>query len=198
MLCAVVLCGWPVMSDVVRLLFGHGKLDAAELAHIANLARIALLSLPCIGLTGLAASVLNAQRKPQQVLRRTLLALLALPLLCLPGLYYGQAEWLMWGLPGLYLLCSVCLFLRSGSFLQKGYLQLLRSVFALVLWLGVMTLAGYVLADWLRVEDLNLSSYWQILLRFLFVGFWFFILLMGGMCLLRKWGGRGLSDEKSV
>jgi len=183
---AVVLCGWPVIDDVVILLFGYGKLSTAELAHIADLARIALLSVPCAGLAGLAAVALNAQRRPQQVLRRTALALLALPLLCLPGLIYRRAEWVMWVLPAFYFLCSASLLLNSGCFLQKGYWQLARPLAQLTIGFGLTALLFCALNYWLPGEYLNLSAQWHRLARIALVGLWFLIMLAVGMYVLRK------------
>jgi len=182
---AVVLCGWPIMDDVVVLLFGYGKPSATELAHIADLARIALLSVPWVGLAGLAAAALNAQRRPQQVLRRTLLALLALPLLCLPGLIYGQAEWLMWALPAFYLLCSASLLSGSRCFMQKGHRLLGRPLVQLSLWLGLLALLLYALNSWLLAEYLNPSNLLHRLARIALAGLCFFILLMATIPILR-------------
>jgi len=116
---AVVLCGWPMMDSVVRLLFGHSKLDAQALAHVATLTRIALLSVPAIGCSGLLAAALNAQRKPGQVLCRTLLALLALPLLCLPGLLTNRPDWVIGALPGFYFLLCISLLMDGKCFMKK-------------------------------------------------------------------------------
>ena len=95
---AVVICGWPVIDSVVVLLFGTGKLAPQELAHIATLAQIALLGVPWVGVAGLAAAALNAQRRPALVLRRTLVVILMLPVLCLPGVWGGEPLWIMWHL----------------------------------------------------------------------------------------------------
>jgi len=183
---AVVLCGWPVMNDVVWLLFGYGKLSAIELVHIADLARIALFSVPWVGLVGLAAVSLNAQRSPQQVLRRTLLALLALPLLCLPGLWYGQAKWIMWALPGFYILCSVSLLWGSGCFVQKKYRQLIHLLAQLAIWLGLIMLLSYLLNSVLLTEYFNQSTQLHRVGRIAFTGLYFFIILAVSRVMLRS------------
>ena len=97
---AVLLCGWQFGDALVSLLLGHGRLGRQEQDQVSQLMQLALLSVPGVGVVSLLSAALNASQRAGTVLRCTLWALLALPLLCLPGLLLKSPQALMWALPG--------------------------------------------------------------------------------------------------
>lgn len=138
----VVLCGWPFVDAVVAILFGSGGVSSEGQAHITALTQIALLSVPWVGIASLASAALNARRLPGVVLRRTVLVMLAFPLLCLPGLLMGEPTVLMWALPLFHLILAVSLMSAvAGKRLRLGRAQL-STVLLYLLVIGSVVVVG--------------------------------------------------------
>lgn len=78
---AVLLTGLWFSDAVVTLLFARGKVSSEAASQIAMLTRVLLLSVPFVGVSGLAAAWLNAQGRTGVVLWLTLVCLPVLPLL---------------------------------------------------------------------------------------------------------------------
>lgn len=142
---SVALCGFPFVDAVVAILFGAGRVEAEGQAHITVLTQIALLSVPWVGIASLAAAALNARRLPAMVLRRTVVIMLILPLLCLPGLLTGKPAMLMGALPVFHFILAISLMqavTRDGIQLDRAQscriLLCLATISctALVGWLG--------------------------------------------------------------
>lgn len=131
----VVLCGWQFSDLVVMALMG--KLDAQEQAHVVALTQRALLSVPFVGLAGLAAAALNARKRAGDVLRCCAIALLSLPLWCLPGLLAASAHALMWALPAAQFVLVMLLF-RTLSLPPRPGVR--RSARKMLVCLGAVTL----------------------------------------------------------
>lgn len=130
---AVVACGWPFIDTLVGILFGSGRVGVEGQAHITTLTQIALLSVPCVGISGLAGAALNARRQPGIVLRRTALVMLMFPLLCLPGLLLGDPGMLMWALPVFHFILALSLARAvGGESLRLGRVQSCRILFSLL------------------------------------------------------------------
>lgn len=182
---AVVICGWPVIDSVVTLLFNTGKLTPHELAHISVLTQIALLGTPWVGMAGVAIAALNAQRRPEFVLRRILTAMLMLPVLCLPGVWGGQPIWLMWAFPVFYILLTVSLFWGGQCFMQRGVMPAARLMIYLIAYFGCIALAGHIFESWL-FTDVDQQSYWNMGKRIILAGVMFVTMLGGGLHLLRN------------
>lgn len=119
----VVLCGWQFVDAIIDILFVYGNLGTESRMLLLDLVRIALFSVPCIGLSSLLTAALNAKREPDVVLRCTVLALLALPLICLPGVLAQSAQGLMWALPAVHGLLALLL-------MRALHVRLSRSVLA--------------------------------------------------------------------
>lgn len=111
---AVVLCGFPFIDAAISLLFGAGKVGVAGLQHITLLTQIALVSVPCVGISSLAAAALNARRQPGVVLRRTIITMLFLPVICIPGLWLKEPAILMLALPVFHMLLAMILIQAVG------------------------------------------------------------------------------------
>jgi putative peptidoglycan lipid II flippase len=86
-------------EPIAALLFGFGKMGAAEVRQIGDLARICFLTLPGVALTGLAVAMLNAHKRTAALLLRTAVAVVAVVGFALPGLLTGRAELIVLALP---------------------------------------------------------------------------------------------------
>lgn len=181
----VVLCGWQFGDAVVALLLGHGRLRPEEQTHVLRLMQVALLSAPFVGLTSLATAALNARRQAGAVLRCSTLALLALPLMCLPGLHMNSAQALMWALPGTHLLLTLLLFRaldlhRSQGICQSGLKIILPLVAVTLPWV-----AGMWLDDRLRLALEGWPVHQLLLMRAVLAIVVFLVAAMAGMRVLR-------------
>jgi len=86
-------------EPIAALLFGFGRMGAEEVRQIGELARICFLTLPGVALTGLSVAMLNAHRRTQTLLLRTAVAVVALGVFALPGLFAGKALFIILALP---------------------------------------------------------------------------------------------------
>lgn len=182
---AVVLCGWQFGDALVALLLGHGRLGVQEQAHVLRLMQFALLSVPWVGVGGLLSAALNAQHKAGAVLRCTVLALLALPLLCLPGLLMRSAHVLMWALP-LMQMCLVLLLIRMlGAPWMGGVSRFAPRIMAPLLAVALLCAAGLLMDGWLSPALAAWPVTVQALLRTLLAGSVFAMATAAGMRALR-------------
>ncbi|MCU9951386.1 murein biosynthesis integral membrane protein MurJ [Pseudomonas sp. PDM13] len=151
----IVLCGLPFIDAVISIIFGAGQINTAGLQHITALTQVALLSVPFVGISSLAAAAVNAQRRPSEVLRRTAVVMLFLPLLCLPGLWMKEPVVLMLALPVFHMMLAANLVRVAGWSALKA---VLRGTF--ILRLGVLIFAVVLIAVLLDFLFLKLAGSW--------------------------------------
>lgn len=188
----VVLCGWQFVDALISMLFAHGKLDADARRLLQELTRIALLSVPCIGVSALLTAALNARREPGVVLRCTVLALLALPLICLPGVLAQSAQGLMWALPAVHgllaLLLMRALHMRLGrSALAAGMPFLVAALLCIAGW----WIDAQLLVYWDALPDLQ-----QAMVRSVLAGVVFAMAAAVGLWLL-SWKNRSNKNDEA-
>lgn len=99
---------------IVHLVYGRGRITPEGLVFIAELAAIGMLTIPLVGVSGMATAMLNARKRPGIVLRRTLLSLLVLPFALAPGLILGDARLTMAALPVFHLVLAVLTAAAAG------------------------------------------------------------------------------------
>jgi len=181
----VVLSGLPFIGAAVFCLFGVGRVGDSDLDHIASLTQIALLSVPLVGISSLAAAALNARRQADVVMRRTLLSIMFLPLLCLPGVLRAEPTLLMWSLPSFHLIHAFGLASALGfshfKLSRVGVVRVIRTIAsAAFLILSSVLIDTYVL-------KVNGGS-WRYLefLRLLFGGATFVGVVMLSLSILRS------------
>lgn len=156
---AVMLCGFPFIDAAISVLFGAGRVSAAGLQHITILTQIALFSVPWIGISSLAAAALNARRQPGLVLRRTLIIMLLLPVVCIPGLWLKEPVILMSALPVFHMMLAIILIQAVGWRTLKADKATSPPIFRSIAVIGAVILAG-VLVDvfFLTPTESSLSS----------------------------------------
>lgn len=91
----ILVFGLWFSDAVVDAIFGHGKMNEADLGRISRLTVIAMLGVPCIALSSIATTCLQATGRIKVVFTVNLCALLSLPILALPGLYLDSEAALM-------------------------------------------------------------------------------------------------------
>jgi putative peptidoglycan lipid II flippase len=111
---SVLVPGWWFSEAVVGVIFGRGQMDGAALARIAELTRVSLLGLPLLAVSTMATAQLNASHRVGAVLKATLVALLCLPLLVLPGLLAKSEPWLMLAVVGFQAIAALLLARAAG------------------------------------------------------------------------------------
>ncbi len=165
---AVVMCGWPFIDAVVAVLFGSGRVGSEGQMHIAALAQIALLSVPWVGVAGLATAALNARRQPGVVLRRTIVVMLLFPLLCIPGVWMNDPLLLMWSLPAFHAILALSLIAAVGARSLRPGLGKSCSILTCVLAMAGVVLAGVAVdVFWLKPGAALLIGpvvFWRVLL----------------------------------
>ncbi len=174
---AVLLCGWQFGDALVSLLLGHGRLGRQEQDQVSQLMQLALLSVPGVGVVSLLSAALNASQRAGTVLRCTLWALLALPLLCLPGLLLKSPQALMWALPGVQLLLALFLVFALGIPRMGEGAQGAPKILPPLLALSLPCALGVMADTWLR-QALASASPMQLLLGRLLLAACVFALAM--------------------
>jgi putative peptidoglycan lipid II flippase len=147
---AVTLPGCWFADAAVSLLLGRGQMTPLALQRVADLTRIGLLGVPFVAVSGLAMARLNAQGESARVLRATLVALLALPLLTLPGLIGDSERMLMAAVVGFQVVHAVLLARAAVIPLTVGA-GWLTGTMAVCIALSAILTGLAVLADWMLV-----------------------------------------------
>jgi putative peptidoglycan lipid II flippase len=181
---AVILCGWPLMADVVTVLFAASHADLAGQTHVARMAQIALLSLPGIGFSSLLAAGLNARRQPGRVFGAAGMAVLMLPLWMAPGLYWHRPEFLIAAVPAFYAFYSWVLWCRARATDMHLGAWLGSSLSGRLMCMCLVAVVFFLLLDWVGGHLAEVPPVVMVGVR----------LLLGGVCfmgLLRI--GRGQS-----
>lgn len=91
----IVVLGELLATRVVSLLFLRGAVGIDGVSRITALTRVALLGIPFAAVSSLATASLNAQRRIAEVLRCTLICIIVLVGLIIPGLIVRQEPLLM-------------------------------------------------------------------------------------------------------
>lgn len=178
----VVLCGWQFVDAMIAILFVSGNLGTESRMLLLDLVRIALFSVPCIGLSSLLTAALNAKREPDVVLRCTVLALLALPLICLPGVLAQSAQGLMWALPAVHGLLALLL-------MRALHVRLSRSVLAACipfLSAALLCISGWWIDAQLAVYLEAVPAFQQALVRSFLAGVVFTLAATVGLWLINR------------
>lgn len=190
---AVVWCGWQFGDALVTLLLGHGRLGLQEQAHVLDLMQVALLSVPWVGVAALLAAALNARQQAGTVLRCTAMALLALPVLCLPGLLLRSAQALMWALPLMQLLLVLLLARALGIPRMGGMVSFASRISPPLLVVSVLCAAGL----WMDGSLSPVLGPWpvmtQVFCRLALAGGVFVAAIVAGMR-MPPWPPRGWKD----
>lgn len=143
---AVVIPGIWFADSVVTLLFLRGNITVDAVGSIVRLMRIALLTIPCVGISSLAAATLNAQGKTSTVLKITFFCLGLLPLLCLPGIFLNSGVLLISGMVAFHILYAFALS-RFAGIVWFGTLGLLNSRMVKAVFIVVVASSLFAMAD---------------------------------------------------
>lgn len=101
-------------SAIVEIGLGRGAMDATAVERVAGLTQIQMIGLPFLAITSMNMADLNAREKPTVILKVTLLCLVLLPVLVLPGVLSGSELLLVWSIVGFQMLQSIVLSYRLG------------------------------------------------------------------------------------
>jgi putative peptidoglycan lipid II flippase len=185
---AVILCGWPLMADVVAVLFAASHTDLAGQTHVARMAQIALLSLPGVGFSSLLAAGLNARRRPGRVLGAAGMAVLMLPLWMAPGLYWHRPEFLIAAVPAFYAFYSWVLWWRARAADVRLGAWLGSDLSGRLMCMCLVAVVFFLLLGWM-------GSHLAVVPPVVMVGV---RLLLGGVCFMGLlWIGRGQSSTSA-
>lgn len=107
---AVVVPGWAYADAVSTIIFQRGRVSVDDAHLIAELFRVLLLSVPCVAISSLTATWLNARDQPGRVMFATLACLALLALSCIYAVNAGASvQQLTWVLPAFYLALTTLL-----------------------------------------------------------------------------------------
>ena len=91
-----ILCfAYPMLNEIVSILFNYGEMSDIDLKRINDLTFIALASLPFIAINSILSSMLYAQQRTKMVLNSNFLAIILCALFTMPGLFLQNAQILM-------------------------------------------------------------------------------------------------------
>lgn len=155
---AVAALGILFADAVVAVLFGRGQMAPADLARVALLTRIALLGVPFVALSSMAAAGINARQQSPRLVRPTVTALAALPLLAAPGLVL-QSEAALMGAVVAFQACVAILLARTARLplagqdgvLDRSLLPVLGAVLGACALAALLDLAWAPAQQWLRL-----------------------------------------------
>lgn len=141
----VVVCGLLFGPALTSVLLDVAGMAADDVGLIVDLTLTAMLGVPGVAMAGIAAAALNARRQPGKVLRINLIAILAMPVLCFPGILSGSTQMLMLAYPLFQSLLALLLFRTTGvrNFFER---KALFSALRLALAVGCFALIGHVVA----------------------------------------------------
>ncbi|MGB5077794.1 MAG: lipid II flippase MurJ [Sphingorhabdus sp.] len=83
-------------QPIVELAFGYGAMSSTALGTVGGLFQIGSLGLPPMALSLLLSAYLNATNRTGAVLRTTLVSVMIVPILVLPGILLNSAMLLVW------------------------------------------------------------------------------------------------------
>jgi putative peptidoglycan lipid II flippase len=155
---AVLGPGLLFADAAVAALLGRGQMSVEALHRVSVLTRLALIGLPFVAIVAIAAASLNAQGRSVGMLRGTLWAALALPLLALPGVLLHSERYLMLAVVAFQAVHSVLLLrvariptLGPAGWLGPTMLGRVALIGALTAVVGVLDRILLIESHWIRL-----------------------------------------------
>ncbi|MHA6685334.1 lipid II flippase MurJ [Mesorhizobium sp. A556] len=105
-ICIPAIC---FSHPLTELVFARGRMTADDINLVSDLAAIGMLTIPLVAISGMAAAMLNAQKKSGLGFRCTLISLLVLPFAIGPGFLLSDARLAMLALPIFHLVLAAIL-----------------------------------------------------------------------------------------
>jgi putative peptidoglycan lipid II flippase len=118
---------------IVEIFLGRGAMDSVAVGRVVVLTQVLLLGLPFLAVTSMNMAILNAQEKPQIILKATVVCLMVLPVFALPGMLLGSEILLVWSVVGFQILHAITLsnkikFKLTSWKVWRGH-KLVKSIF---------------------------------------------------------------------
>lgn len=103
-------------GPLVELALGRGAMDSTSVARVVSLTQLLMVGLPFLALSSMAMADLNAKERPWVIFKVTLVCLIALPVLVLPGILYQSEILLISSIVGFQVFHALWLATKSGLF----------------------------------------------------------------------------------
>lgn len=137
---------------LVELVFGRGRINVSDLALISDLARLGFLTLPMIAVSSMATTLLNARGQTGLLFKVTLASVCVVPIAAFPGLWSGEARWVMVGLPVFHFVYAAALVLAAKQPVFAGWYGAWRSLFRPALAAVAATCVFGILAHFIAAD----------------------------------------------
>lgn len=147
-----ICIGVPSMwfaPTLVDLVFGRGRMDAADLSLVADMARLGFVTLPAVAVSSMATALLNARGQTGLLLKLTLVSIILVPLAAAPGLVVGDVLMTVAALPAFHLAYAAILVWATRTTLFQNWRwisdSLLRPLLASLLATGICGAIAFAL-----------------------------------------------------
>lgn len=166
-------------GPLVELALGRGAMDSTAVARVVSLTQLLMVGLPFLALSSMAMADLNAKEQPWVIFKITLVCLIALPVLALPGILYQSETLLIASIVGFQVIQSLWLAINSGLFSKNLVGWIDKKLLLSMLVIACMTCTAILV-------DLLLKTFFesQILLHSLFACCWIAVIVLSAQKVL--------------